>query len=321
MKWFRVLFFVLSILLTVQLVEAQEQPEITISLLPEIEIEGTEIYLGQVAEIKGAVPSVLEKLKQIYLGPAPRYAEITWLYRTNVKYALDRSGIPGEFDLEMPAKVKITRVGQILTKEMLMAAVETYIKNNASPLWEEWRVEPGRIQERSIPQGKVEILLADRIPPLKPGLLTFRLRVLVDGEVFTTMPVFFRLYVQAKVYITSMSLNKGEIITEDSFYQEIRELDDGNEFLNCLEPGKFRVTRELSAGKVLSNKDIQLVPMVFKGSKVRLVLQKETIHLELFVLAEEDGWLGDQILIKNLGSNRRLKATVIGAGLVEVRLD
>lgn len=321
MKWFRVLFFVLSILLTVQLVEAQEQPEITISLLPEIEIEGTEIYLGQVAEIKGAVPSILEKIKQIYLGQAPRYAEKTWLYKTNIQYALDRSGIPGVFVLEMPAKVKITRTGQILTKEMLMAAVETYIRNNASSLWKEWRVEPGRIQERSIPQGKVEILPADRIPPLKPGLLTFRLRVLVDGEAFTTIPVFFRFYVQAEVYISSKSLNKGEVITENSFYQELRELEDGNEFLNCLEPGKFRVTREFSAGNVLRNKDIQLVPVVLKGSKVRLVLQEETIHLELFVLAEEDGWMGDQIRVKNLESNRRLKATVIGPGLVEVRLD
>ena len=57
--------------------------------------------------------------------------------------------------------------------------------------------------------------------------------------------------------------------------------------------------------------------MVTKGSKVRLILVSGPIQVELTAQAEKDGWLGQEITVTNLSSNRRLTATVIGPGLVE----
>ncbi len=321
MKCFRVLIVCGWLILGALAVGAQDNEEIMIIIPPGLEVDGGELYLGQVAVIKGATPVTMEKLKQVYLGPAPRYAETTWLYQTNVKYALDRSGFAGKYLLEMPSKAKISRAAQFLTKEMLLAAVEAHISSIASPFWEEWRIEPGRIQERTIPKGQVEVLVDDGISSIKPGLLTFRLRVLVDGEVFTTLPLTFRLLVKAHVYVSAIGLKRNEVISESSFHRELQELVNGNEFLKPLAADKFRVTREIPVGRVLMDKDIQEAPAVVKGSKLRLLLYSQSIEVELLVLAEEDGWLGDQILVTNIGSNRRLKATVIGPGLVEVRLD
>lgn len=301
--------------------EAVGNEKMVITVPPELEVETEKVYLGRIAVLEGVPPGISEQLNQVYLCPAPRYAETTWLYRTNVRYALDRSGLSGEYDLQMPLKVKISRAGQLLTKEMLLAAVETNIREKAAPFWTEWRLEPGRIPERKIPQGKLEIQPDDADFPVKPGLLTVRLRIMVEGKVFTTLPVTSRLVIQAPVYVSAKRLAKHEILTADSLRREIQELKTGKELLTTLTVEQYRVTREIPVGRVLSVTDLQETPVVVKGSKLRLILTQQPIRLELYVEAEEDGWLGDRILVTNLGSNRQLRATVVGPGLVEVKLE
>ena len=76
-KCFRVLIVCGWLILGVLAVGAQDNEEIMIIIPPGLEVDGGELNLGQVAVIKGATPVTMEKLKQVYLGPAPRYAETT----------------------------------------------------------------------------------------------------------------------------------------------------------------------------------------------------------------------------------------------------
>ena len=294
--------------------------QVVITLPPAVEVEGEELYLGQLADVK-ANPALREQVDRVYLGRAPRFGETQWLYRTNVIYALDRSELAGFYMLEMPTKVKITRASQRLMPEMIRMAVESYIRDHASPYWTAWEVELSHLQERSIPKGKIEYRFAEKNLQVKPGLLTFRIGVAVNGDDFTTIPVTVRLTIKAPVYVTTSKLNRYADLTADSFCREARELTTGDEWLAELPAGKYRAIRELPAGKVLTGRDLQEKPLVAKGDKLRLILQSGSIQVELSVQAEEDGRLGDRITVTNLSSNRRLTATVLGPGLVEVKLD
>jgi flagella basal body P-ring formation protein FlgA len=271
------------------------------------------------AEIKAA-PNLQAKLDRITLGRAPRFGETVWLYRTNVVYALDRSQLGSNYILEMPAKVKVTRAGQLLTKELLLAAVETQIEKEASPIWTSWRVESRQLHERRIPRGELELRLEGDQGP-KPGLNTFRVGVVVSGELFTTVPVTVRLLIQAPVYISTQKLDRYTRLTADNCRREVQELTTGNEWLAELPADQYRVIRELPAGRVLTTRDLQELPLVTEKSKVRLILDSGLIHVELMAQAEEDGWLHDQIIVTNLSSNQRLMATVVGPETVEVTLE
>ncbi|HBR28354.1 MAG TPA: flagella basal body P-ring formation protein FlgA [Firmicutes bacterium] len=292
---------------------------VVITLPPTVEVESGELSLGQVAEIKAA-PKLRAQLEQLTLGRAPRHGETVWLYRTNVVYALDRSQLVGAYTLEMPAKVKVTRAGQLLTAELLLAAVETQIGKYASDHWTAWRVEPGQLHERRIPQGELEFRFeGDQTP--KPGLNTFRVGVVISGELFTTVPVTVRLAIQAPVYVSTQKLNRYTRLTADNCRREEQELTTGNEWLTELPADQYRVLREIPAGRVLTTRDLQEVPLIMEKSKVRLILNSGLIHVELTAQAEEDGWLHDQIIVTNFSSNQRLTATVVGPGTVEVTLE
>lgn len=315
--WFLVL---LSILLPAGMRPvAAAGPQAVITIPPAVEVEGEELELGQLATIE-AEPVLREKISRIKLGRAPRFGETASLYRTNVVYILDRSGLAGTYTLEMPAKVTVTRAGQLVTAEQMLAAIEAYIGAQAAPEWTGWRLEPGRLQERRVPRGELAYRLeGDRTPP-KPGVNTFRLGILVDGAVFITVPVTVRLAIEAPVYVSTQPLNRHAEITDEMVRREVRELATGHEWLGELAAGRYRVTRDLPAGRVLLLGDLEEKPLITKGSKVRLILESGPIQVELTAQAEEDGWLNQEIIVTNLSSNRRLTATVVGPGLVEVKL-
>lgn len=316
-------FFLLSFLgpvLISLLSAAAAEAKIVITIPPAVEVAGEVMYLGEVAEIV-APSDQREKIARINLGRAPRYGETAWLYRTNLLYLLERSNLKDGYTLEMPAKVRVTRASQMLTTELILTAVETFLQAQASPYWTSWRVELSRFQERRIPQGKLELKIAGEQTPLKPGLNTFRVEVAVDGEAFITLPVAVRLTVEAPVYVTTQKLNRYTILSENSLRREIRTLVTGKECLTPLAVEEYWVIRDLPAGKVLMSEDLQEKPLILKGSEVRLVLTSGPVQVELTAQAEEHGWLGDRITVTNLGSNRQLTATVTGPGMVEVTLE
>lgn len=308
------------LLLSGLLLAAAADQKALITIPPAVEVEGDELILGQLATIK-AEPDLRAKLGRISLGRAPRFGETSTLYRTNVVYVLDRSGLAGTYILEMPAKVTVTRTSQLVTPEQMVAAVEAYLKEQASPAWTAWRVEPGRLQERRVPQGELTFRVEANNPPVKPGLNTFRLELAVDGKVFTTVTIAVRLTIEAPVYVCTQQLYRHADLTADCVRREIRELTTGNEWLGELAVENYRVTRDLPAGHVLLVRDIQEKPLITKGSKIRLILESGPIQVEVTAQAEEDGWLHEEIIVTNLGSNRRLTATVIGPGTVEVTME
>ncbi|NLM37586.1 MAG: flagellar basal body P-ring formation protein FlgA [Firmicutes bacterium] len=314
--WFLVLSF---LLLTGMMTVAATGPKAVITIPPALEVEGEELELGQLAMIE-AEPALREKISRINLGRAPRFGETASLYRTNVVYILDRSGLAGTYTLEMPPKVTVTRAGQLVTADQMLAAVEAYIGKHASPAWTGWRVEPGRLQERRVPRGELAYRLEGDRTPLKPGLNTFRLGILVDGAVLFTVPVTVRLTIEAPVYVSTQPLDRYTELSAEVVRREVRELTTGNEWLGELTAGRYRVTRDLPAGRVLLAGDLEEKPLVTKGSKVRLILESGSVQVELTAQAEEDGWLNQEIIVTNLDSNRRLTATVMGPGLVEVKL-
>jgi len=316
-------FFFLSLLcvvLTGPIPATAAEAKIIITIPPAVEVSGEVMRLGEVAEIT-APPDQREKIAGINLGRAPRFAETAWLYRTNLLYVLERLDLKGGFTLEMPVKVRVTRAGQMLTREQILTALDTYLHARASPYWTSWRVEPGHFQERRIPQGKLELKFEGEQISLKPGRNTFRLEVIVDGEVFIKIPVTVRLVFEAPVYVTTQKINRYTVLSEDSLCREIRTLVTGKECLIPLAVEEYWVIRDLPAGKVLTNEDFQEKPLILKGSKVQLVLTSGPVQVELTAQAEEHGWLGDRITVTNLGSNRQLMATVAGPGMVEVTLE
>jgi flagella basal body P-ring formation protein FlgA len=77
-----------------------------------------------------------------------------------------------------------------------------------------------------------------------------------------------------------------------------------------------RTARRLAGGDMLTTRDVVLPPVIMKGKKVRVTVKHGSMELTTTAVAQEDGAVGDIILVQNPTSRRTYTATVEGPGRV-----
>jgi flagella basal body P-ring formation protein FlgA len=77
------------------------------------------------------------------------------------------------------------------------------------------------------------------------------------------------------------------------------------------------LARALRAGAILRASDLSSAVLVQKGATVRVAIHQGLMVLEADLIAEEDGALGESIVVLNSETGRRLRAMVTGPGRAE----
>lgn len=294
---------------------------VRIVLPAEVEAAGEEYFLGDIALLQGGSPEIRSGLARLSLGRPPYAGTSRWLYRSYLELLLQRSGYAaGSYSLEMPSQVKVYGAAQKLTGEALAGVVHEFLQRRARPEWKKWWLERLNLpDELLLPPGELRVEPKANPGELSPGSLFLRLEIFVNGESYRLLPVTCRLRAEAEVLVAGRDLEKHTILTATDYRRELREVT-GEEILIPPAPGAYRTARPVRAGRILGNRDLEPVPIVSKGSKVKIIARGQTFFATVEGLAQEDGGLGQEITVKNIWSGKVIRATVSGPGEVEVGL-
>ncbi len=88
--------------------------------------------------------------------------------------------------------------------------------------------------------------------------------------------------------------------------------------LSELPPGQ-RLRGPLAEGRILTRSDLEPIPLVQSGDKVRLTATSDVLTVSLDTVARSRGGLGDHVRLEAPGSRRTVVAVVTGPG--EARLE
>jgi len=80
-----------------------------------------------------------------------------------------------------------------------------------------------------------------------------------------------------------------------------------------------RLMRAVPSGKILTRGDLEAIPLVQSGDKVRLTASHETLTISLDTTARSRAGLGDRVRLEAPGARRQVTAVVTGPG--EARLQ
>ena len=83
-------------------------------------------------------------------------------------------------------------------------------------------------------------------------------------------------------------------------------------------PEGQRLMRAVPSGKILTRGDLEAIPLVQSGDKVRLTATHETLTISLDTTARSRAGLGDRVRLEAPGARRQVTAVVTGPG--EARL-
>lgn len=146
---------------------------------------------------------------------------------------------------------------------------------------------------------------------------SFRIKCQQPGWA-VVLPVKFRAY--ADTWFSTQSLPRGHIIQpQDIKKTRIDLLQTYQDFFSIHENLIGReVTRNISAHKRFSQRLLKIPSTIQRNQTVDIIAKSDKIHIRSKGVALENGKLGEQIRVKNIKSNRIIKARVKSTDRVEI---
>ncbi len=284
-------------------------------------VDDASIRLGDVAQFNETSP-LSEALASQNIGQSPEPGENLILLSQNIRQnflAANRS-LASEISWNGSATVLINRRGVLFDGNRIQAIIEEFLLSNK-------KILPDAIitfhpNTLPLPFTLAKGELTYEVIPSNPGILSsssFSIIFKVDDKVVKNMSVRGKIEAMGKVVVAAESLKKGLILGPQ--HLKIMACDISELSNPVLDPQSLlgmQLTQTLSAGSPVLQSQVDTLPIVHKGQKVRIVVQSGALHLTASGLAHTDGKLDQTIKIQNINSNKMVLGRVTGPGVVEV---
>lgn len=178
-------------------------------------------------------------------------------------------------------------------------------------------------------EHRFKVAQPPRVPPTRPGLVTFEpshlskreplgrffvvLALKVDGEKVGMVRVDLEGNWVGSVLRAKGDLARSTLLTADQVESGSFEGVPPEGALTEIPEGQ-RLLRSVISGKILTRADLEAVPLVQSGDKVRLTARHESLTISLDTTARSKAGLGDRVRLEAPGARRSVMGIVTGPG-------
>ncbi len=174
-----------------------------------------------------------------------------------------------------------------------------------------------QIQINSVPQN----LLSDWSVDLNVDLNknTVMIPVYSDSQAERKGWITAEIKKHAQTAVLNRSVKVGEVITEDMITVEKRLIQNQvDAVIDAKNIIGMQASRFLTAGQILSFRDLKKETIMKKGQIVKAIFGKGQFDISISAIVEESGSVGDVIKVKNMDSLKMFAATIVDRGLVKI---
>ena len=326
MKCYRFFFCLVisfALFLTGMLPRLSEAGLISIHGLQKAEINSNDIYLGQIANIRGDDQALIKRLKRIVIARAPLPGKSRRINENYIQLRLKQEKIDlSQIRLEAPRGIEAIRGFVEVKKEDINKVVTDFIYANIPWEREKVKIRDIRVRDRVIlPKGKITY----SVKPVKntdfKGSVPLPLHFKVDGRFQKRILVTADIEVSAEVVVTKRPLRRYRRITEDDIEMREKNLAElpRNIIFDYEEVLGKRAKRNISANSVLRSDLIEFPPLVKRGDVVLVVAESGGLRITtLGMVKQREGRRGERIRVENIDSKKSLYGRVLDAKTVKV---
>ena len=304
----------------------QDQPA-RITLKSDTRLRGTKILLRDIAVIQSADPRIVQRLRRISLGPRPHYTHNRIVTRQDVSQQLYTDGIlPRHFKLDGAEQVVVQSLTTILKRQEVLAvatpALEAVLALEKADVEHSVR---SQLRVLRVPPGRQSLNLRARLKH-KPGPNSARIDVdvVVDGEVFKTVPIHYNLKRFHNVVVTSTVIKRNAVLGRHNIRLERRpKLLGATAHITDIRAVEGKVAaRNLRSGENLTLGEFRAPAAIRKGEIVNLISISGRIKVSARVRALEDGAAGAFIRVQTLHykGSKILTAKVHAPGVAVIQI-
>ncbi len=298
-------------------------PGTEINVFGNSEVNGDEIYLGDISRITGKDARLVRELRGVVIGRAPLPGKLRRIDEGDIRLRLKQKDIDlSRIRLKVPQKVEIQRGFVLISKEKIQELALAFIRQKMAREKNEWRIKDVRIKKEIIlPKGDITC----RVEPASntdflgkvPLAVIFKVGREFEKKVWAVVTI----EMLRQVVVTKRPLRRHRQITEDDI--KLQEMDSARLPSNIVTDydailGK-RTKRAINANTVLRSNLIEFPPIVKRGDVVTVIAESGGLRITALGLVKgREGRRGERIKVENLDSKRTLYAQVVDSKTVKV---
>ncbi|UZP67019.1 flagellar basal body P-ring formation chaperone FlgA [Desulfovibrio mangrovi] len=317
-----VLVAVMSAFVALATAHAQVDADWRIHIRDAAVVAGDRVLLGEIAEPVGkATPRNWKKLAAMPLWSAPpRPGQPMTISRHRLRKELAKY-IGETADLAIyPASIAIQQGGKVVRQDELNTLIVSSLTRYTSSLEGEVSVRDMQLPQFVFLRDRMNRLEMEPPSSLAAGQFTIRLREVTEaGDLVRRITGGATLDQWVTVPCAAAPLNRFDSLSPESVTFARKNLAYLNGDVWNGKGGPWRVLRSVGAGSVIYQSDLEMTPMLLKGSKVDLIYEGRTLRLSVPAQAMADGKPGELVPVRNLQSKKEVYATVRDATTVVIK--
>lgn len=314
---YRILLTIFFSLLTVTSADA-----VDITFRDSATVTAHEIRLGDIARFSEE-SAMVQAMRTLVVGQSPAAGTSAFLRSVSIRdYLLGSQRLPADIYWQGASVITVKRQGVEIVSSDIMRRINDFIENEQDQLPEARYLFTPRAQVLPfvVPTGD---LTCDVIPsnPAILGSTRFSLIFRVDGKVVKNMSVRGKLEALQNAVVSAKPIKRGTIIKREHLKHAIVDISElSSPGANADQLIGKKLKRTVRAGTVLSLANVEALPIVHRGERVKIIISTGPMLLTATGLAHNDGRKDQVIKVQNVRSRKILFCKVTAPGMVEVLL-
>ncbi|WP_035105585.1 flagellar basal body P-ring formation chaperone FlgA [Desulfohalovibrio reitneri] len=279
------------------------------------------VELGEIAAPFGPIPDkTWERLADTRVAKAPEQGRKVVINPDQLRWLMRRALGDEASVVSVKGGLTLQRGGYVVREEELRDVVVDFLTKRLSGMEGEIELRNLRLPDAVFLPGDFSELKVQEPDELEPGRVNLRIKALTaDGRELRSIVAGAFVDRWIDVPVAGQPLNSGDVLTMDMVGHDRKNAAYFNGEPASMEGLPLRVTRSIGRGMVIYEDDLEGVPLIARGEKVRLEYRGENVTLRTRAEAETEGTFGDMIMVRNLQSGRKVRAQVWDDGTVVVK--
>lgn len=295
---------------------------VTVTLPERVEVTGTEISVGAVAQVTGDDAELVERVRSASLGyaPAPGYSRLLVRERLAAELRQKLAGV--EIALDGAAECRVSPRVETVTAARLLESARSALEELLAG--SDAEVAPAGGAGDVLVPAPGESLVLRAVPREsggRSGAWSVPVEIVVDGGVHRTVWTRWTVRTWEAQHVLRRAVAAGETLTPADFVTRRVEAGPGSrDALAPHEVAHAEARRALAAGSVVTAADVERATLVRRGDPVSLEVRRGSVSVRAIAYARQDGRAGDRILVVCERTGKELSAVVRTRELVELRI-
>jgi len=294
---------------------------LVVDLKREAVVDAEIVRLGDIADVRGSDSGTAVRMGRIELGPSPEFGKVSELSRWQIQSRIPHSFSSMGLSFEGAPSVQIKRQGKHINASDITGALLSYVTSTTQ--WKDSEIQiraVGNLDEIELPPGDVQLRLGPGTTPVGRNRLLVPMESVQDGKTLASFWITADIAIHARVLTAARKIPYNRALSlEDVAESDVDITDFRNSYFRQADDLIGKVSRRSFApGTPLTHDSFTDPILVRHGETVQLRLERNGILLTASAKAEQDGKLGQTIIVRNLEFSTALKAKVTGPGVVKI---